>query len=283
MDITVSANAKINLYLDITGKRPDGYHNIKTLMHTVDLRDSVKIMLTSKPGIKIICDKPFLPTDERNIAYRAAKEFFSAINEKAGVIIKIKKCIPVGGGLGGSSTDGAAVLWGLNYLFGKPYSESELLVKASSLGADVPFCLKKGAALCEGIGDVMTFLPPLQSAFAVILKPDFSLNTKEMYSLYDLSEKDLPPDFSKIQAALCEKNIPALGKTLYNAFLPPALSLKPQIAYHLDRILKSGALGASMSGSGSCLFGLYESKKDADKAAESLNLKNTAAYSVRLI
>lgn len=283
MDITVSANAKINLYLDITGKRTDGYHDIKTIMHSVDLKDSVKITLTKKPGIKIICDKTYFPTDEKNIAYKAAKEFFSGTGEKSGVIINIKKRIPVGGGLGGSSTDGAAVLSGLNYLFGKPYSESELVKKAALLGADVPFCIKKGAALCEGIGDVLTDLPPIESAFAVILKPNFSLNTKEMYALYDLSEKSPAPDFSLIKTAICKKDIPELSKNLYNSFLPPALSLKPEIGYHLDRILKSGALGASMSGSGSCLFGLYASKKDADKAAEMLSGKNASLYSVRLI
>lgn len=285
MDITVSANAKINLYLDITGIRSDGYHNIKTVMHMVDLHDSVTVSPAEAGTISITCDKPYVPTDERNIAYKAAKHFFSAIGKNGGVTIAIKKNIPVGGGLGGSSTDGAAVLSGLNYIFGKPLSENELLSLSASLGADVPFCLKKGAALCEGIGEIMTPLPTLKSTFAVIVKPPFSLNTKEMYERFDaLAQQDASPsDISSVIDAVKSNDQGILCRSLYNAFYSAAKKMKPEISKYISALEESGADGVSMSGSGSCLFGIFTSAKKAESARELLKSSGFSAFLTRLI
>ena len=283
MDITVSANAKINLYLDITGLREDKYHNIETVMHTVDLRDSVTVSLDDSGRIRLTCDKPYIPTDEKNIAHKAAALFLSEAGKKKGVSIAIKKRIPVGGGLGGSSTDGAAVLSALNYLLGKPFSEDELLVLSSKLGADVPFCLKKGAALCSGIGDEITPLPTLKSTFAVIIKPTFSLNTKEMYSRFDSSEKLPAPDKEKIIKAVRDNDFSSVTANLYNAFWSAAKLLRPEIAKFPGLLAGSGAQGACMSGSGSCVFGLFDSMKKAESAKELLASSGISAFLTRLI
>lgn len=283
MDITVSANAKLNLYLDITGSRDDGYHNLQTIMHTVDLRDSVKIALNEKKEISVACDKPYLPRDERNIAYRAAKLFFSASGIKKGADISIIKRIPVGGGLGGSSTDGAAVLSGLNCLCKKPFSEKELFSLGATLGADVPFCMKKGAALCEGIGDILTPLPPLSRAFAVILKPDFSLNTKSMYTLYDTEEKKPSPSHALITEAVKKNDFATVASQLFNAFENAAVTIRPEIKMYYEALRSSGSQGVMLSGSGSCVFGLFDSQKKSDCAASALSDQGFSAYSVRLI
>ncbi len=283
MDITVSANAKLNLYLDITGIRSNGYHDIKTVMHTVDLRDSVTVSLSTEKEIVISCDKPYLPTDDRNIAYKAAELFFSSADIRRGALINIRKRIPVGGGLGGSSTDGAAVLTGLNYLCGRPYSEKELFSLGASLGADVPFCMKKGAALCEGIGDVITPLPALTNTFAVILKPDFSLNTKNMYKLYDTEAKKPSPPHTLITEAVKKNNFVIVASQLFNAFENAAVTIRPEIKMYYEALRSCGSQGVMMSGSGSCVYGLFDSQKKSDCAASALLSKGFSAYSVRLI
>ncbi len=283
LDITVSANAKLNLCLDITGIREDGYHSIETVMHSVDLRDSVNVRLNDTGKIVLTCDKPYIPTDEKNIAYKAAALFLSETGKKSGVRIDIKKRIPVGGGLGGSSTDGAAVLEALNYLSGKPYSESGLISLASRLGADVPFCIKKGAALCSGIGDEITSLPVLSGVFAVIIKPDFSLNTKEMYSLFDSVGKRPSPGMENMVSAVRGNDFSAVCKNLYNAFDLAAKKLRPEISRLPGILCESGAAAACMSGSGSCVFGLFDSMKKAHIARDHIRESGLSAFLTRLI
>lgn len=282
MNITVSAFAKLNLYLDITGRRDDGYHTLKTVMHTVDLRDSVTLSLRQS-GISLNTDKPFIPNDERNIAHKAAKLFLSHIGEKKGVDISIVKRIPVGGGLGGSSTDGAAVLSGLNYLFGRPLSEDELITLGARLGADVPFCMKKGAALCEGIGDILTPLSPFKSAFAVIVKPQFSLNTAEMYSLFDKAKASAAPKAAALIGAVKANDISAASENLFNSFYAVARTLRPEIERIRMKFFDFGAQNVCMSGSGSCLFALFDSSKKCNDVCSSLLFNGFEAYSVRLI
>ncbi len=283
MNITVSANAKVNLFLDIKDKRPDGYHNISSVMHSLDLHDSIDLSFKDKNEIEITSQNPFLPKDERNISFKTAQRFLEEIGEKRGILINIRKRIPIGGGLGGSSTDGAAVLTGLNYLFGKPFSEEKLLKIAASLSADMPFCMKKGAALCEGIGEILTPLPTFSCCFAVIISPKFSLNTKAMYELYDeeLNKKDYSPN--EMVASLSENSVLRASSNLYNAFEGPAVKLKPEIGIYKERLLKEGAKGALMSGSGSCVYGLFDNKNEADALTEKLNFEKIRAVCARLI
>ena len=283
MNITVSANAKINLFLDITGKREDGYHTISSVMHTLDLKDSIDLSFNKTGKIEIKASHPFIPTDERNIAYKAAAKFLSEINTNQGVSVNITKRIPVGGGLGGSSTDGAAVLTGLNYLFGKPFSEDELLSMGAALSADMPFCMKKGAALCEGIGEIMTPLPTFSCCYAAIINPRFSLNTKMMYGLYDSEEEQVHPSPGKMIEALKSNSVKDASKALFNAFELPAGNLRPAILRFKERLLAEGAMGALMSGSGSCVYGLFESMSPCVALCEKLNAENIFAVSARVI
>ncbi len=282
MNITVSANAKLNLYLDITGRREDGYHTLETVMHTVDLRDSIVLTL-KKSGISLQTDKPFIPDDGRNIAYKAAELFFTHTDIKAGIDIRITKRIPVGGGLGGSSTDGAAVLSGLNFLFGKPFSENELLSLGAKLGADVPFCIKKGAALCEGIGDSLTSLPAFSSAFALIVKPPFSFNTKEMYTAFDGEIKPASPGIEALISAVNKNDAAMASSSLFNAFYPLALRLRPGLEFVRSSMQRAGAESICMSGSGSCLFSLFGSFAECSKVQGRLADDGFEAYSTRLI
>lgn len=283
MNITVSANAKINLFLDITGKREDGYHTISSVMHTLDLKDSIDLSFNNSGNIEIKTSNPYIPTDERNIAYKSAAKFLSEIKTNQGVTINILKRIPVGGGLGGSSTDGAAVLTGLNYIFGKPFSEDELLSLGATLSADMPFCMKKGAALCEGIGEIMTPLPTFSCCYAAIINPRFSLNTKMMYGLYDSEGEQEHPSPEKMIEALKSNSVKDAASALFNAFELPAGNLRPAVLRFKERLLEEGALGALMSGSGSCVYGLFDSLSPCAALCEKLNSENIYAVCARVI
>ena len=283
MNITVSANAKINLFLDITGKREDGYHTISSVMHSLDLKDSIDLSFNNTGSIEIKTSNPYIPTDERNIAYKSAAKFLSKIKTNQGVTINILKRIPVGGGLGGSSTDGAAVLCGLNYIFGKPFSENELLSLGATLSADMPFCMKKGAALCEGIGEIMTPLPTFSCCYAAIINPRFSLNTKMMYGLYDSEGEQKHPSPDKMIEALKNNSVKDAASSLFNAFELPAGNLRPAVLRFKERLLTEGALGALMSGSGSCVYGLFDSHSPCAALCEKLNSEKIFAVCARVI
>ncbi len=283
MNITVSANAKINLFLDITGKREDGYHNISSVMHSLDLKDSINLSLNKSGKIIITSNNPYIPTDERNIAYKSAAKFLSEIKTAQGVSIHITKRIPIGGGLGGSSTDGAAVLSGLNYLFGKPFTEDELIKTGATLSADIPFCMKKSAALCEGIGEIMTSLPTFTCCYAAIINPRFSLNTKMMYELYDNEKETIHPSPDGMIKALKQNSVKDAAENLYNAFEIPAGNLRPAILRFKERLLAEGALGSLMSGSGSCVYGLFDNYSNCAALCEKLTAENIYAVCARVI
>ncbi|MDO5478499.1 MAG: 4-(cytidine 5'-diphospho)-2-C-methyl-D-erythritol kinase [Clostridia bacterium] len=283
MNITVSANAKINLFLDITGKREDGYHNIASVMHSLDLHDSINLTFNREERIIITTGNPYIPTDERNIAYKSAAKFLSELKTTQGISINITKRIPIGGGLGGSSTDGAAVLSGLNYIFRKPFSDEELLKMGASLSADIPFCMKKGAALCEGIGEIMTPLPTFSCCYAAIINPRFSLNTKMMYERYDSEGDNAHPSPEPMMAALKNNSVSDAAKYLYNAFEYPAGTLRPAVLRFKERLLAEGAVGALMSGSGSCVYGLFDNLSDCNALCEKLTFEKIFAIAARVI
>jgi len=253
--ITLPANAKLNLFLDIAGKRDDGYHDIITEMQEIDLCDTVTVKLT-KSGIRVTCDNPAIPTDRRNIAYRAAELFMRESNlddGSWGVKIHIKKRIPVMAGLGGSSTDGAAVLKALHSLWlmdDGVFGSCDLLKMGAKLGADVPFCLVGGRAECRGIGDIITPLPDLEPQFYAIIQPDFCCNTKKAYELYSQRRGDLQGD---------ERNV---FMELYN---------DERINNACSELLQAGAQSASMTGSGSAVFGVFRDRKSAEAALKKLD------------
>ena len=192
MTLKCKAYAKINLWLDITGRRADGYHTLNTVMRCIDLYDDIEVSADDSGSVTVECDVPAVPCDGRNIAHRAVNAFSARIGKPVGAHIRITKRIPLEAGLGGSSTDGAAVLCALNGLYGEPLGAPELCALGSKLGADVPFCIAGGTAVCAGIGDIMT--QTRCADFAVVLvKPEFSCSTSGAYRRYDTA----PPAISR--------------------------------------------------------------------------------------
>lgn len=268
-EITVKAYAKINLFLDITGRRDDGYHNLDTVMQKIELCDELKIKIyEGDTKIHISCDDPVIPTDERNIAYKAARAYLAAAGLSAEIDIAIKKSIPVMAGLGGSSADGSAVLKALNEHY-KSLKNAELLKIAAKLGADLPFCLFKTTAHCKGIGEIMTDCEPLKDCSLLIVKPDFSYNTALGFDIYDKSPISSKGEPDMLLNALNKNNLNDIGKSLYNIFEP--LYLNPEIEKIKYELIRYGAYGALMSGSGSAVYGIFSDLNNAEKAGEKMN------------
>ena len=263
-EMCVNAYAKINLFLDITGRLDNRYHTLNTVMQQVELCDRVTVRVRDGKGISVYCDADGIPCDERNIAFRAAEAFLSKTGEAAEISIDIEKRIPVMAGLGGSSADGAAVLAALNRLHGGVLSGSELEKIGASLGADVPFCLRGGAAACTGIGDVMRSVKGLDdNCFIVIVKPDFACDTGEGYRLYDRQPVREKGDFDGFLRVL-ECGTAEIGRRLYNVF--EGLYCDDRIERLKNLLVEAGAPGACLTGSGSAVFGVFDDREKAERA-----------------
>ena len=259
--------AKINLTLDVVGKRDNGYHDVRMIMETVSLYDTININKT-KGGIIIKCNLPYVPTDERNIAYKAAKLFFEETGAEGGVFMNIRKRIPVAAGLAGGSTNGAAVLKGLNRLYGNPLTYAQLEEIAAKLGADVPYCINGRLALAEGVGEKLTRLAPMPKTLVLLAKPDVSLSTKWVYQNLQWDKVSAHPDTDGALKALAEGDINALAGCMYNVLEEVSIKRYPQIQALKETMLEGGALNAMMSGSGPTVFGLYD---DEEKAKVTMN------------
>lgn len=263
-EICVPAYAKVNLFLDITGRLPDGYHTLNTVMQQIGLCDNVTVRARNGRGIAVFCDVTDIPCDERNIAFKAAEAFLVKTGIEADVSINIEKKIPVMAGLGGSSADGAAVLIAMNRLFDGALSGEELERLGAGLGADVPFCIRGGAAVCKGIGDDMISVRGLdETCFLVIVKPDFQCNTAEGYRLYDRQPVAEKGDFDGFLRAL-EGGMAEIGNALYNVF--ERLYCDDRIELLKKELTGAGALGACLTGSGSAVFGIFDDREKAEKA-----------------
>lgn len=268
-EMTVKANAKINLILDITGTLKNGYHSIYTIMQSVDLYDTVTVSLNETGNIKLLCDKP-IQCDERNTAYKAAQIFFNKTGIKNGADIKIEKRIPVSAGLAGGSADAAAVLAVLNKLTGKNLSAAELCGIGAEIGADVPFCLVGGTALCQDIGSVISVLPDLPSCFIVLAKPPQGVSTKQAYREYDAAPWIRRPKNELMLNAVVRQDLSDIASYCANVFeqvidIPKRVDIK----YIMS---ERGALASCMSGSGSTVFGIFHNKDDAEKCGFLLKL-----------
>ncbi len=269
-EITLQAPAKINLSLDVTGKRQDGYHNLETIMQSISLYDSVTVQ-KRRSGLSIQCDSPHVPSDSGNIAWQAAKAFFAEYPEKGGARIVLKKKIPVSAGLAGGSADAAGVLKALNKLYEEPFSEVKLVDIARSIGADVPFCLKGGTALARGIGDELIPLPDFSGMRVVIVKPPFPVSTSWAYKNLDLNAPGERPDTLSLIAAIEEMDILTLARGMRNVLESVAVKAHSEIGGIIGKFLELGALGSRMSGSGPAVFGLFDDEKLAEKAFERFN------------
>lgn len=269
MTVKLKAPAKINLSLDVRGKRPDGYHELVTVMQSVSLYDEITLEENDSGAVTIACDYPGVPCDDRNICAKAAYRFFEACRMPvAGVHITIDKTIPTQAGLAGGSADGAAVIMGLNYMFGTKLTPKEMLDIGAKVGADVPFCLTGGTKLCTGIGDTMQKLPSLRGVHLVICKPDtVSISTAEAYQKVDaLAPHGCYTD--EMVKAFYSRDLFMITSTIFNDF-EAALQI-PEVNTIKKIMLDSKAKGAGMSGSGSAVFGIFANEKKAKQCAERL-------------
>lgn len=256
--ITVSAYAKINLTLDVTGRRGDGYHTLNTIMQSISLADIVTLTHNSDNKITVDCSMPGIPCNEKNIAYKAAMLFFDETGIRCnGLHISIEKHIPCEAGLGGGSADGAAVLCGLNRLYGAGLDENRLCGIGVKAGADVPFCIVGGTKLCEGIGEVISDIPELQNCFIVIGKGTAGISTKEAFGRIDkLGLYNTASFGAAFDGTL--KSISEIGKNIFEE------AAECSDVEQIKKIcLNDGAVYSAMSGSGSAVFGLFEDMTSA--------------------
>lgn len=264
--INLKAYAKVNLALDIIGKRPDGYHDVSMIMQTIALHDKIKITINNENKINIKTNLYYLPSNSNNIVYKATELFFSQLNLKSGVNIDILKQIPVSAGLGGGSADAAATFIGLNKLFRQNLSTSELMALGVKIGADVPFCILKGTALSEGIGEILSPLNPMPDGYFVIVKPPISVSTKEVYENLNLHTNYTRPDIDLIIQHINNNNITRLASSMAN-ILESVTESKHQIIKEIkEELLRHNALGSIMSGSGPSVFGVFENEQGAKNA-----------------
>lgn len=264
--ITVKAYAKINLGLDVLRKRTDGYHDVCMIMQSLDLNDIISIHIKDEKGITIRTNLSYLPSNQDNLVYKAAELFLQNIGVEDGLAISLEKNIPVAAGLAGGSSDAAATLIGLNKLYQTGMSVQQLQELGVKLGADVPYCLMLGTALSEGIGEVLTPLPPMPSCSILLVKPDISVSTKYVYENLRLNEFSIHPDIKAMTSALANKDLYTLTKTMDNILQSVTVKEYPIIADIKDKMKELGAMTSLMSGSGPTVFGIYQNRDNAKKA-----------------
>lgn len=269
----VQAYAKLNLTLDILGRRSDGYHDLRMVMQSVALHDDLTVEIGTGSGLCLSTNRTYLPNDERNLAAIAALRFGEAAGlDLGGVTIDIQKDIPVCAGMAGGSSDAAAVLRALNELTGTGMSREELARVGEAVGSDVPYCVLGGTALCEGRGEVLTPLAPLPFCHIVLCKPAFSVATPELFQRADCVRLCRHPDTVGLTAALDAEDLGGVARRLYNVFEDVLHPRKAQeVADIKNALLSYGALGASMSGSGPTVFGIFDSEEAARTAHEALS------------
>lgn len=273
-EIELRAHGKINLSLDVLGRRNDGYHEVKMIMHTIALHDGIFIKKERERGIRMECNLPSLPTNEENLMVRAAKAIMEEFSIEEGLSLRLMKRLPVAAGMAGGSADAAAVFHGINQLFHLNLSTEELEKRAVKLGADIPFCLHKGCYLSEGIGEKLCKLPSLPPCTILLVKPAFSLSTKLIYenlhleNITDAEHPDVDRMIKELESGSLE-DICALGGNLLEKV---SISLRPEIQVLKDFFIKEGALLSLMSGSGPTVFGIFpeEDKAKAEKILQGL-------------
>ena len=264
----IQAFAKLNLTLDILGKREDGYHDLRMVMQSITLADTLTLEENQGEGLRVSANLRFLPTGEKNLAAAAALRFWEALGrEPEDLDIRIEKRIPVCAGMAGGSSDAAAVLRALNQRVGDPFSPKELARLGERVGSDVPYCVLGGTALAEGRGEVLTPLAPLPRCWVVACKPDFPISTPELFAQADRVKLRRRPDTAGLVAALEAGDLGGVARRMYNVFedvLPARLYTR--VAEIKNILIQCGALGANMSGSGPTAFGLFDRLEAAQEA-----------------
>ena len=274
--ICLKANAKINLGLDVIRKRQDGYHEVRMIMQMLSLHDQVTIEKTDEPGIMLSTNLSFLPCDERNIAWKAARMMQEAYGLTGGVRIRLEKRIPVAAGMAGGSTNCAAVLKGMNELYGLGLDTKALMEIGVKLGADVPYCIMGGTALSEGIGEILTPVSPMPACHILVAKPPFSVSTKEVYEGLRLDQLKEHPDIDGILRALETGDLCGVTDRLANVLETVTMVRHPEIGQIKNLMLEAGAMGALMSGSGPTVFGIFNSRPAAEAAGQMIRERSLA-------
>ena len=275
-EISLKALAKINLGLDVLRKREDGYHEVCMVMQTIHLYDRLCIKKTKSKEIAIQTNLSFLPTNENNLVYRAAKLLIDEFHITDGISVTLEKHIPVAAGMAGGSTDAAAVLYGLNRMFDLGLSKQQLKERGVKIGADVPYCLMRGTALAEGIGEKLTKLPPMVKCPVLVAKPQISVSTKFVYEHLKLDETLVHPDMQKLIDDIKEKDLKKIASHMGNVLESVTVPAYPVIAEIKDHMMEHGALQSMMSGSGPTVFGLFDKEETAQEAYESMKASGLA-------
>ena len=269
--IEEKAYAKLNISLDVTSRRADGYHDMLMVMQTVSLCDELTITAEPDGLVHASSGLPYVPGDKRNLAVRAALQFLALVgDEERGMKITMRKNIPVGAGMAGGSADAAAVLRALNRAYGDPFTAEELCAAGETVGSDVAFCLRGGTALASGRGEILTPLTPLPDCRFVICKPDFSISTPELFKKLDESKTNCHPDTEGLLAALERSDLDGLCRRMYNVFEDVPDRRMRTIRAAKGALLDCGALGALMTGTGSAVFGVFRDAEKAEQARAAL-------------
>lgn len=270
------AFAKINLGLDILRKREDGYHEVRMIMQTIQMYDVLEMKKVKKPGISLSVNYPYIPSDERNLVYKAAKLLMDEFQVKEGVDIRLEKFIPVAAGMAGGSSDAAAAMVGINHLFKLGLSEKDLMDRAVSIGADVPYCIMRGTALAEGIGEKLTRIAQVPDCYVLIGKPGIGVSTKTAYESLQLDKIQSHPDIDGMIRDIENGNLLAMTDKMGNVFESGIIGKYPVIGEIKDLMEANGALKAMMSGSGPTVFGIFDDREKMEAAAAVLRQSNLA-------
>ncbi len=275
-DISLKALAKINLGLDIVRRREDGYHEVRMIMQTIQLYDRLDIKRTQEPGIQIQTNLSFLPVNENNLIYKAAKLLMDEFSITDGVSVKLDKRIPVAAGMAGGSTDAAAMLIGVNRLFSLGLTKRQLMERGVQIGADVPYCIMRGTALAEGIGEALSPLSPMVKCPVLIAKPSISVSTKFVYQNLKLDDTTIHPDIDRLIDDIKAKNLHDIAAHMGNVLETVTIPNYPVIDEIKKHMLSNGAVGAMMSGSGPTVFGLFDDEDTAKKAYKAMRSSHLA-------
>ncbi len=283
--VTLRAYAKINLSLDVVGQREDGYHLLRSVFQGISLYDEVKVTREEGcGGIQIQCNLPYIPTDERNIVHKVATAFFQAAGiDHYQITIDLKKSIPSGAGLGGGSSNGAAVFSALCRLYNQPFPASKAIPLLTPLGADIPFFLYSGTMLAEGVGEILSPAPTMPNCYLVLAKPQASISTKEIFSKLHEAGIDRRPDTDRVLRALKDGDLHALAAATGNVLENATIPLCPKIGALKELMQEQGAILSMMTGSGSTVFGIFEDEKTARKAMRAAHALAHPVFLVRPI
>lgn len=269
MDSTwINAPAKINIGLDVLRRREDGYHEVKMIMQSIRLFDRLTLKKTSRLGVHLTTNLYFLPVNEDNLVYRSAKLLLDEFHIEEGLDIHLEKRIPVAAGLAGGSTDAASCMLAINRLFGLGLSRRQLMKRGINLGADIPYCIRKGTALSEGIGEVLSDAPKMPDCYVLIAKPGIHVSTRFVYGNLVLDENTIHPDIEKMLAAMKREDLDTLCSLMGNVLESVTIPAHPEIGKIKACMREHGALGSLMSGSGPTVFGIFDDLEKAKYARE---------------